>query len=114
MIAAGMNLRSLDIHASPRQSVSMSAAARIARSSGEPGLPALIDGPIWDVVEEIEAAGVEEVFDITVPILHNFVANDFIVHNSTYARCFHGGTRVALVDGTAPTLEEMARRHDAG
>ena len=33
---------------------------------------------------------------------------------STYARCFSGDTRVALVDGTAPTLEEMARRHEAG
>jgi deoxycytidine triphosphate deaminase len=33
---------------------------------------------------------------------------------STYARCFRGDTRVALVDGTAPTLEEMARRHEDG
>ena len=33
---------------------------------------------------------------------------------STYARCFSGDTRVALVDGTSPTLEEMARRHEAG
>ncbi len=33
---------------------------------------------------------------------------------STYARCFRGDTRVALVDGTAPTLEELARRHDRG
>jgi deoxycytidine triphosphate deaminase len=33
---------------------------------------------------------------------------------STYARCFSGDTRVALVDGTAPTLEEMADRHAAG
>ncbi len=33
---------------------------------------------------------------------------------STYARCFRGDTRVALVDGTAPTLEQMARRHDSG
>ena len=33
---------------------------------------------------------------------------------STYARCFSGDTRVALVDGTAPTLEEMARRTDSG
>ncbi len=33
---------------------------------------------------------------------------------STYARCFRGDTRVALVDGTAPTLEEMARRADCG
>jgi deoxycytidine triphosphate deaminase len=33
---------------------------------------------------------------------------------STYARCFRGDTRVALVGGTAPTLEEMAQRHDTG
>lgn len=33
---------------------------------------------------------------------------------STYARCFRGDTRVALVDGTAPTLEDMARRYESG
>jgi dCTP deaminase len=33
---------------------------------------------------------------------------------STYARCFRGDTRVALLDGTTPTLEEMARRADDG
>src|SRR3984957_2691054 len=33
---------------------------------------------------------------------------------STYARCFRGDTRVALVDGTSPTLEDMAKRSDAG
>jgi dCTP deaminase len=36
------------------------------------------------------------------------------VGKSTYARCFSGDTRVALVDGTAPTMEEMARRHADG
>jgi deoxycytidine triphosphate deaminase len=36
------------------------------------------------------------------------------VGKSTYARCFRGDTRVALVDGTAPTLEEMVRRSEAG
>ncbi len=33
---------------------------------------------------------------------------------STYARCFSADTRVALVDGSAPTLEDMARRHESG
>jgi len=33
---------------------------------------------------------------------------------STYARCFRGDTRVALVDGSAPTLEEMAKRAENG
>ena len=36
------------------------------------------------------------------------------VGKSTYARCFSGDTRVALVDNSAPTLEEMARRHESG
>lgn len=33
---------------------------------------------------------------------------------STYARCFRGDTRVALLDGTDVRLEDMARRHEAG
>jgi len=33
---------------------------------------------------------------------------------STYARCFSADTRVALVDGSAPTIEEMARQHEKG
>ncbi len=36
------------------------------------------------------------------------------VGKSTYARCFRGDTRVALVDGTNPTLEEMAFRAENG
>jgi deoxycytidine triphosphate deaminase len=36
------------------------------------------------------------------------------VGKSTYARCFRGNTQVALVDGSTPTLEEMARRADDG
>ncbi len=46
-----------------------------------------IDGPVWDAVERVEPAGEDEVFDISVPAVHNFVANDLIAHNSTYARC---------------------------
>lgn len=33
---------------------------------------------------------------------------------SSYARCFRADTRVALLDGTAPTLEEMAKRAENG
>jgi replicative DNA helicase len=36
----------------------------------------------WDKVVSVEYDGEEEVFDLTVPNLHNFVANDIIVHNS--------------------------------
>jgi dCTP deaminase len=33
---------------------------------------------------------------------------------STYARCFRADTRIALLDGSAPSLEEMARRAEDG
>jgi deoxycytidine triphosphate deaminase len=70
-----------------RQSVPYGAAAQVAAATSDPVLTPLLDGPVWDVVEEIEPGQVEEVFDISVPKLLNFVANDLIVHNSTYARC---------------------------
>ncbi len=104
----------LMVRAQPNQSVPFYATAQVALATGDSHVGPLIEGPMWDEVESIEPAGEEKVFDISVPTLHNFVANDLIVHNSTYARCFRGDTRVALVDGTAPTLEDMARRHDSG
>ena len=41
------------------------------------------DGQVtWDAVKSIELEGEEEVFDLTVDGLHNFVAEDIVVHNS--------------------------------
>ena len=36
----------------------------------------------WDAIKSIELEGEEEVFDLTVDGLHNFVAEDIVVHNS--------------------------------
>ncbi len=36
----------------------------------------------WDEIISIESSLEEEVFDLTVPGLHNFIANNIIVHNS--------------------------------
>ncbi|MBP9797770.1 replicative DNA helicase [Candidatus Woesebacteria bacterium] len=36
----------------------------------------------WDDIVSIEPSGIEEVYDMTVPGTHNFVANDIIPHNS--------------------------------
>jgi replicative DNA helicase len=36
----------------------------------------------WDTIASIEPDGEEEVFDLTVPGPHNFVANNIVVHNS--------------------------------
>ena len=82
----GHSLNSMGL-ASGTHSMSCSAARAISAVALDPGTDSLLEGPIWDVVESIEPAGVEEVFDICVPGPHNFLANDLIVHNSTYARC---------------------------
>jgi deoxycytidine triphosphate deaminase len=71
----------------PAQSVPLAAAATVAHATDERNLRDLAGGPVWDIVESVEPAGEEEVFDLTVPGIHNFVANGMIVHNSTYARC---------------------------
>ncbi len=43
----------------------------------------LADGQVtWDAVKSIELESEEEVFDLTVDGLHNFVADDIVVHNS--------------------------------
>jgi replicative DNA helicase len=36
----------------------------------------------WDEITSIEPDGIEEVYDLTVDDLHNFVAEDIVVHNS--------------------------------
>jgi len=36
----------------------------------------------WDKIKNIAPLGVQDVYDATVPGAHNFLANDFIVHNS--------------------------------
>jgi len=40
----------------------------------------------WDRIINIEYTGDYQVYDLVVPETHNFVANDFIVHNTTIAR----------------------------
>jgi replicative DNA helicase len=49
--------------------------------SDELGLLALSD-IYWDEIDSIEPDGVEEVYDLTVEGLHNFVADDILAHNS--------------------------------
>ncbi|RLC79176.1 MAG: DNA polymerase III subunit alpha, partial [Chloroflexi bacterium] len=36
----------------------------------------------WDEIESIEYVGDKPTYDLTVPDLHNFIANDILVHNS--------------------------------
>ena len=49
-------------------------------------LLSLADADIyWDAIDTIEYMGEQQVYDLTVPDLHNFVAQDICVHNTTFA-----------------------------
>ncbi|MEX2054652.1 MAG: replicative DNA helicase [Candidatus Andersenbacteria bacterium] len=57
--------------------------SRVAVALESPRLQHLAtSGVVWDEIVAITPQGIEEVYDATVPGLHNFVANDIIVHNS--------------------------------
>ena len=56
---------------------------RLADWSGDDELDQLATSDLWwDEIVSIEPIGEEETFDLTVPVHHNFVADDFVVHNS--------------------------------
>src|SRR5690606_20283995 len=60
--------------------------ARIAMVLDDPRLAALATSDVvWDRIESIHYAGDKQVYDLTVPGTHNFVANDVCVHNTTLA-----------------------------
>ena len=66
-----------------KQNLSRERAGRVASAAQSPTLQALAESDVyWDQIASIEPDAVEEVFDLTVPGPHNFVANDIFVHNS--------------------------------
>jgi len=66
-----------------KSGLSRDRALRVADAvrSDELGLLALSD-IYWDEIVSIERDGEEEVYDLTVEGLHNFIAEDIVVHNS--------------------------------
>ncbi len=85
----GSSLRQMGIDRTmPRQSVSRELVRDLGQRLSHDLLGDLADGDVlWDTVKDLRFAGVETVYDLTLPATHNFVANDVVVHNSTYARC---------------------------
>jgi replicative DNA helicase len=39
----------------------------------------------WDEIVAIESVGMKQVYDLTIPETHNFVANDICVHNTAFS-----------------------------
>jgi replicative DNA helicase len=66
-----------------KRSPSRGLVAELTAAVFSPALEELCDSDIWwDEVESVEYVGEEETYDLDVPGLRNFVADDIVVHNS--------------------------------
>ena len=62
----------------------------------------------FDKIRVIEKLPEERVYDLTVPVLHNFVANDIVAHNTTFAELAPSIGMVATTAASAGVpLEEL-------
>jgi replicative DNA helicase len=69
-----------------KRGISRARLARIAMVLDDAGLAELASSDVvWDRIEAIVPTGEQQVYDLTVPDTHNFIANDICVHNTTLA-----------------------------
>jgi len=74
-----------NIHAF-RRSPRRETVLKLAKALNSQELETLARSDIyWDKIADIMHSGEKQVYDLTVPGNHNFIANDFIVHNSSLA-----------------------------
>lgn len=80
---------------------------------------ALIDAPIlWDEVVEIEDIGLQVVYPMHVPGLENYIANDFINHNSYFFTLAypiwmadkHPGSKGFIFSGSQPQADMILQK----
>jgi replicative DNA helicase len=68
---------------SPKEPSISEAELSVADAVGSTALRTLAIGDVyWDDIVSVEPDGEEEVYDLTVDGLHNFVADDMVLHNS--------------------------------
>lgn len=73
-----------NVHAG-RRALSRDRLRAFARALDSRRLLELADSDVyWDEVVSIEPVGVKQVYDLTIPGTHNFVANDVCVHNTAF------------------------------
>jgi replicative DNA helicase len=77
--------RATKLHVRTR-ALSRGRLAQLAAAVGSEPLARLAGSDVyWDEVVSIEPAGEKQVYDLTIPGTHNFVANDVCVHNTAFA-----------------------------
>jgi len=83
-----------NIHVNKR-SLSRNRLNSLAQSLNDDHLNNLANSDIyWDEIVAIESMGQKQVYDLTIPETHNFIANDICVHNT--ALCLNIAQHVAI------------------
>jgi replicative DNA helicase len=68
-----------------KQGIGRDRLAELAKALDSQPLRDLAESDVlWDPIVSIEPDGMAEVYDLTIDGTHNFVANDIVVHNSTF------------------------------
>ncbi|GGA34151.1 DNA polymerase III subunit alpha [Okeania sp. KiyG1] len=81
-VCRGTMSSDLNFQNTPTRSLSRHKVHNFATAFADEELKAIANSEVfWDEITSIEYIGKEEVFDLTIPETHNFIANDFIVHN---------------------------------
>jgi len=76
-MSSGLNFQN-----TPTRNLSRHRVHNFALAFQHPELKAIANSEVfWDEIVSIKYVGKEEVFDLTIPETHNFIANDFIAHN---------------------------------
>jgi len=84
-----------DGHRPGRRGLSRDRLARVADGLDDPALRALSDSDVyWDEIVAIDSLGARQVYDLTIPGTHNFIANDVCVHNT--ALCLNIAQHAAI------------------
>jgi replicative DNA helicase len=92
----GLKSNGYNFHVGTR-GVSRRRLMRIAKVLGSDHLRTLATTDLyWDRIQSIEYLGQQQVYDLTIPETHNFVANDVCVHNTAFALniAWHVATRL--------------------
>ncbi|WRH66966.1 MAG: hypothetical protein RSE13_00105 [Planktothrix sp. GU0601_MAG3] len=72
----------LNFQKTPSRSLSRHRVENFAIAFQNDQLKAIAESDVfWDEIVGIEYIGKEEVFDLSIPETHNFIANNFIAHN---------------------------------
>ncbi|NEP07046.1 MAG: hypothetical protein F6K34_20875, partial [Okeania sp. SIO4D6] len=81
-VCRGTMSSGLNFQNTPTRSLSRYKVNNFATAFVDEDLKAIANSEVfWDEITSIEYIGKEEVFDLTISETHNFIANDFIVHN---------------------------------